>query len=167
MTRLNAVVAPIVHEVHEISADFDRFAAALEKLLGRFDPGVQALFTTDAKAAVKRIEAMEGEQGLMIFDMQNHGALLAVVGQPAKKAKRYHIGNPLIAAQMTRHDIRAGLYAPLTVFVYEVDPGRIRVEYDQPSSQFGQFKNAAVIETAMSLDGKLIKLIEKAAKLAS
>jgi len=68
---------------------------------------------------------------------------------------------------MTRHDIRAGLYAPLTVFVYEVKPGLLRVEYDQPSSQFGQFKNAAVIETATSLDDKLIKLRRRATELAS
>jgi uncharacterized protein (DUF302 family) len=36
--------------------------------------------------------------------------------------------------QMTQHDIRAGLYAPLRVLVYENDDGKTCVEYDKPSS---------------------------------
>jgi len=107
MGQLNAVIVPIVHEVHEIAVDFDKLTGALEKLLGRFDPAVQSLFATDTKAAAKRIEGMEGERGLMLFDSQNHGSLLPFVGQPARKAIRYHVGNPRRRANDTsRHSCR-------------------------------------------------------------
>jgi uncharacterized protein (DUF302 family) len=101
-------------------------------------------------------------RGLMIFGAQDHGALLAIAGTP-RKAKRYHIGNPLIALQMTQHDIRAGLYAPLTVLVYEMGPSTVRVEFDRPSSLFGQFENPAATRVATELDTKLCKAIETAA----
>jgi len=67
---------------------------------------------------------------------------------------------------MTRHDIRAGLYAPLRVFVYEADDRSTRIEYDRPSSLFGQFNNPEVTTVARSLDEKLANLIKKAERLA-
>ena len=42
---------------------------------------------------------------------------------------------------MTQHDIRASLYAPLRVLIYENEEGKTCVEYDRPSSLFGQFGN--------------------------
>jgi uncharacterized protein (DUF302 family) len=68
-----------------------------------------------------------------------------------------------VAIQMTRHDIRAGLYVPLTVLVYEVSENTVRVEFDQPSSLLGQFQNADVDKVAKELDVKLEKVIEKVA----
>jgi hypothetical protein len=65
--------------------------------------------------------------------------------------------------QMTQHDIRAGLYAPLTVLVYETGPSTVRVEFDRPSSLFGQFENPAATRVATELDTKLCKAIETAA----
>ena len=64
---------------------------------------------------------------------------------------------------MTQHDIRAGLYAPLTVFVYETGPDTVRVEFDRPSSLFGQFGAPSVTEVAVGPDAKLSALLEKAA----
>jgi uncharacterized protein (DUF302 family) len=63
---------------------------------------------------------------------------------------------------MTQHDIRAGLYAPLRVLIYENEQGKTCVEYDKPSSQFGQFGNAKVTEVAAMLDSKLEQLVAKA-----
>ena len=59
-----------------------------------------------------------------------------MVGQ-RRKAKQYLISNPLVAIQITRHDIRAALYAPLRVLVFEFEPGRTVVEFDQASTLFG------------------------------
>ena len=75
---------------------------------------------------------------------------------------QYLVGNPLFAMQMTQHDIRAGLYAPLRVFIYENEDGKTSVEYDKPSSLFGQFGNAKVTEVATMLDRKLEQLVAKA-----
>jgi hypothetical protein len=153
----------VIHEAIDVPVSFDAFTSRLEGLLGRFDPAVERTLAEDAVAAKRRIEAMEGEQGLMLFGIQNHGGLFALRGE-RRKAKRYHIGNPLIAFQMTQHDIRAALYAPLTVLVYETAPAAIRVEFDRPSSLFGQFGNQAVTEVAAGLDVKLNALIEKASR---
>jgi uncharacterized protein (DUF302 family) len=97
----------------------------------------------------------------MLLDIQDHGKLLNIAGAP-KKAKQYVLGNPLIAITMTRHDIRAGLYAPLRVFVYESEDHSTRVEFDQPSSLFGQFNNPEITSVAQSLDRKLANVIKKA-----
>jgi hypothetical protein len=153
----------VIHEAIDVPVSFDAFTSRLEGLLGRFDPAVERTLAEDAVAARQRLEAMAGEQGLMLFGIQNHGGLFALRGE-RRKAKRYHIGNPLIAFQMTQHDIRAALYAPLTVLVYETAPAALRVEFDRPSSLFGQFGNQAVTEVAAGLDVKLNALIEKASR---
>ena len=67
---------------------------------------------------------------------------------------------------MTRRDIRAGLYAPLRVLVYEADDESTRIEFDQPSSLFRQFDNPDVTTVARSLDTKLANLIKKTERSA-
>ncbi|MBB5404453.1 DUF302 domain-containing protein [Paraburkholderia youngii] len=155
------------HVTLETKVDFESFTQHLEALLGRFDPSVlKTLLQTDPAAADARLAQMEGDQGLMIFSMQNHGALFGMAGT-SRHAIRYNIGNPRVAFRMTQHDIRAGLYAPLSVLVYEVAPGTVRVEYDQPSTLFRQFGNADVATVGRELDGKLASVIEHAASLAA
>jgi uncharacterized protein (DUF302 family) len=63
---------------------------------------------------------------------------------------------------MTQHDLRAGLYAPLRVLIYENDEGKTCVEYDKPSSLFGQFQNDRISPTAAMLDRKLEALVTTA-----
>src|SRR5689334_15984429 len=113
---------------------FGDVITAFERQLGRFEPGVyQALAAGgDAEGARAKIEAMAGPSGFMLFATQDHGSLLRLAGQK-RKAVQYVVGNPLFALQMTQHDIRSGLYAPLRVLVYEDGQGKTRVEYDRPS----------------------------------
>jgi uncharacterized protein (DUF302 family) len=63
---------------------------------------------------------------------------------------------------MIQHDIRAGLYAPLRVLIFEDKGGKTCVEYDRPSSLFGQFGNASVTDVANMLDRKLEQLVAEA-----
>jgi uncharacterized protein (DUF302 family) len=149
------------HVTVEVETDFENFTHNFERALGRFDPAmIQDLATAPAEAQ-KRLEKMAGEEGLMLFNIQDHGTLLNILGSP-KKAKQYVLGNPLIAMTMTRHDIRAALYAPLRVLVYEAEDHSTRVEFDQPSSLFGQFEHPEVTSVGLSLDKKLANLIKKA-----
>jgi uncharacterized protein (DUF302 family) len=67
---------------------------------------------------------------------------------------------------MSQHDIRAALYAPLRVLVYERTAGQTIVEYDQPSSQFGQFGRTDVTEVARTLDVKLERVLAQAGELS-
>jgi uncharacterized protein (DUF302 family) len=142
---------------------FDKVIQAFEEQLGQFDPEVYKSLSTgvDADKVRARIEAMAGPSGFMLFRTSDHGALLRLAGQK-KKAIQYLVGNPLFALQMTQHDIRASLYAPLRVLIYENEQGKPCVEYDKPSSLFGQFGNAKVTEVATMLDRKLEQLVARA-----
>jgi uncharacterized protein (DUF302 family) len=144
---------------------FEKVTKAFEQQLGQFDAEVyKALATGEDPDKVRaKLEAMVGPSGFMLFRTNDHGALLRLAGQ-RKKAIQYLVGNPLFALQMTQHDIRAGLYAPLRVLIYENEQGKTYVEYDRPTSQFGQFRNAKVTEVAIMLDAKLEKLIGEATR---
>jgi uncharacterized protein (DUF302 family) len=146
-----------------VSRPFDKVTQAFEEQLGRFDPEIyKALDGGEGPEKVKaRIQAMVGPSGFMLFKTSDHGALLRLAGQK-KKAIQYLVGNPLFALQMTQHDIRASLYAPLRVLIYENGNAQTCVEYDKPSSLFGQFGNSKVTEFAESLDQKLAQLVAKA-----
>jgi uncharacterized protein (DUF302 family) len=51
---------------------------------------------------------------------------------------------------------------PLRVLVYENDHGRTCLEYDKPSSLFGQFNDDRITTVASLLDRKLEDLIAAA-----
>ena len=144
---------------------FEEVARAFERQLGNFDPDLYKSLAAggDAEGAKAKIEAMAGPSGFMLFAMHNHGALLRLAGQK-RKAVQYVVGNPLVAFQMTQHDIRASLYAPLRVLIYEDELGRTCLEYDKPSSLFGQFNDAWIASVAAKLDHKLEDLVAAAVK---
>ena len=153
-----------IEHVHvETEKPFDEVAASLEARMGKFDPIVDEELRrrADPESVRARLERMAGPSGFMLFGKQNHGALLRVARQE-RKAVQYVVGNPLFAFQMTQHDIRASLYAPLRVLLYENEEGNTCVEYDRPSSLFGQFGNASVTEVATMLDRKLEQLVAEA-----
>jgi uncharacterized protein (DUF302 family) len=147
----------------ETNKPFEEVAKALERQLGTFDPDVRraAAEGGDPEAAKARIEAMAGPSGFMLFGTTDHGALLRLAGRK-RKAVQYVVGNPLLALRMTQHDVRAGLYAPLRVLLYESDEGKTCVEYDRPSSLFGQFRDDRIGPTAALLDRKLEALVAAA-----
>jgi uncharacterized protein (DUF302 family) len=142
---------------------FDRVRADFERQLGRFDAdAVKSLVAGEnVETARAKIEAMAGPSGFMLFAMYDHGSLLKIVGL-ARKALQYVLGNPLYAIQMTQHAIGASLYAPLRVLLYENDERMVCLEYDRPSSLFGQFGDDRIARTASSLDHKLEELAETA-----
>jgi uncharacterized protein (DUF302 family) len=158
--EMNTTRISVDHVRRTTDKPFGEVTTAFERQLGRFEPGVyQALAEGgDAEGARAKIEAMAGPSGFMLFATHNHGALLRLAGQQ-RKAIQYVVGNPLFALQMTQHDIRASLYAPLRVLVYEDEQGKTCVEYDNPSSLIGQFGNDRISPTAAMLDKKLEALV--------
>jgi uncharacterized protein (DUF302 family) len=154
-------ILEVCHVSVKVNAGFEYFTREIEDLLGRFDDSLYEGIETAPDQVRERIENAEGEEGLMLFTIREHGRLLNLVGSP-KKAKQYVVGNPLTALMMTRRDIRAALYAPLRILVYETDDRSTQVEYDLPSSLFGQFGDPEVTAVARSLDRKLDGLIKKA-----
>jgi len=147
-----------------VEKPFEQFQAALEEQLGLFDPAAYEGLKEggDPEAARARLESLVGPSGFMLFRTSDHGRVLRLVGQP-RKAIQYLLGNPLFAVEMTRYAIGAALYAPLRLLAYEAEEGKTCVEYDLPSSLFGQFGDERVDRIAESLDQKLEALIATAA----
>jgi len=160
---MNVTRITVEHVRVQADKPFDKVSKALEQQLGQFNPEVykSLIAGEDVEKVRAKIEAMVGPSGFMLFRTSDHGALLRLAGQK-KKAIQYLVGNPLFAIQMTQHDIRASLYAPLRVLVYENEHGKTCVEYDNPSSLFGQFGNAKVTDVANMLERKLAQLVTKA-----
>jgi uncharacterized protein (DUF302 family) len=154
----------MIDHVHvETEKPFGDLAAAFEARVGKFDSTAYEELRNgaDPEAVRARLEAMAGPSGFMVFRTSDHGALLRLADQK-RKAIQYLVGNPLFAIQMTQHDIRAALYAPLRVLIYENEQGKTCIEYDRPSSLFGQFGNPKVTEVATMLDRKLEHLVAEA-----
>jgi uncharacterized protein (DUF302 family) len=162
-TPMNVTRITVEHIRVVAEKPFDQVAKAFEQQLGQFNEETYKSLAAgeDVEKARAKLEAMVGPSGFMRFRTSDHGSLLRLVGQ-RKKAMQYLIGNPLFAIQMTQHDIRASQYAPLRVLLYENDHGKSCVEYDKPSSLFGQFGNAKVTDVATMLDRKLEQLVAKA-----
>jgi uncharacterized protein (DUF302 family) len=159
-TKSSSSEVKVEHRSFLIERGYEEFTGRLEQILGRFVASKLKGLTPDA--AKDALKSMEGEQGFMIIQTIDHGADLLMVGQ-RRKAKQYLIGNPLLAIQVNRHDIRPALYAPLRVLVFESEPGCTVVEFDQPSTLFGQFGREEVTAVGVDDDGKLERLIAKAA----
>ena len=151
------------HATVVVAIEFEKFISTFESLLGKYDSTVADQIRKDPQVADRLLQAMEGEQNLMIFWKLNHGGLFSLIGQSCN-AMRYTIGNPRIALQMTRHDIRAALYVPFNILVIENDGGSVRVEYDLPSSLLGQFDNPDILQIATQLDQKIKGLLDATAR---
>jgi uncharacterized protein (DUF302 family) len=133
----------------------------LEDRVPKLDIGIaEALRSGDQKHA-KDYE--ENGPKLSIFGARDHGNLLQIVGS-RRNAVQYEIGNPLAASKMTRYQLRAALYAPLRVVLFEDQQGMGIFEYDKPSSFFGQYGDQRVTEVGRYLDAALEVVLRNAAE---
>ncbi|SDG80807.1 Uncharacterized conserved protein, DUF302 family [Pseudomonas benzenivorans] len=160
MSNFTSNKISINHISATFNINFEDFISGVERLAGHVN--ADEVLKASPSTFKQTIKSMEGEGGLIIFGKLDHGVLFGMDGTP-KKALRYYIGNPLIAYTMTKHDIRAALYAPLIVLIFEQGPGTVTVEYDQPSTLFGQFGVEPVTSVGLDLDAKLEALLSKAA----
>ena len=162
-SAMNGSRFPVDHVRLATDKPFEEVAKAFERQLGRFDPDVYKSLAAsgDAEGVRAKIEAMAGPSGFMLFGTNDHGALLRLAGQK-RKVVQYVVGNPLFSLQMTQHDIRASLHAPLRVLLYEDERGRTCLEYDKPSSLFGQFNDDRIAPVASMLDRKREDLVATA-----
>src|SRR5437763_16339185 len=71
----------------------------------------------------KEIESHVAPSGFILFARIDHGASIKKVGIRTK-ALRLTIGTPTIAITMLRHDLTAGLFAPVELILLEESDGR-------------------------------------------
>ena len=118
--------------------------------------------TTEAEYIQKVEERFVGESGFMIFHEIDHGGWLPRFGVD-RRIIRLIVGNPLIAITMIRHDMKAGLFAPVEILVTENGNGPgATITYVLPSSLIVVEENPPLLEAAKALDEKLNALIAKA-----
>jgi uncharacterized protein (DUF302 family) len=142
-----------------------RFDEVVKALLA--DVGEKPLMIDDLPAKFEswesykaEVESHVGPSGFILFAVLNHGAWIKKV-HIHKKALRLVIGNPLLAITMLRHDLTAGLFAPVELIVIEEDQDRSSLTYVRPSSLMVVETNEPLLAAAEELDTKLQALAAK------
>lgn len=108
----------------------------------------------------QRVEPYVGPSGFMLFKLIDHGAWISKAGID-RKVLRVILGNPLIAITMLRHDVTAGLFAPVEVLLVDDDDGRSSLTYVKPSSLMVVQDHPELLSAATELDTKLAALAAK------
>lgn len=143
-------------------------ARSYDELLARLldDIGEQPVPVNDIAAGTddwqsyrERIESHVGPSGFMLFGVVDHGAWISKVGND-RKAIRVILGNPLIAITMLRHDVTAGLFAPVELLILNEETGS-SLTYVKPSSLMVVEPNPELLSAAENLDAKLAALAAK------
>ncbi len=111
----------VEHVTIRSSNTFAAVRASLEALIPHLDDGFLTLLRFGLIDRAR--QELEAAATLSIFGNRDHGGLLAIAGLNGR-AIQYDIGNPLTASLMTRHNISAGLYAPIRVLLRESPGGR-------------------------------------------
>jgi uncharacterized protein (DUF302 family) len=148
------------------SVGFDEVLERLRASMGRVNPAeIVRLAQTDISEAefVQTVtEQYEGESGFMLFAEIDHGGWLPKFGIE-RRTVRWILGNPLIAVTMIRHDITAGLFAPVEILVTEAEDGQgTTITYLRPSSLMVIAENQPLRVAATLLDAKFDALIARA-----
>jgi uncharacterized protein (DUF302 family) len=98
-----------------------------------------------------------GPSGFMLFAMIEHSTWISKYGIQ-RRTLRVILGNPLLAITMMRHDISAGLFAPVEMLLVEDGPGST-VYYVRPSTLMVVSDNPPLKTAALELDRKLAVLV--------
>lgn len=132
-------------------ADVGAEPVVLDDLARRFD---------DWESYEREVQAHVGPSGFMLFTSWNHGGWIKKTGID-RKVLRVVIGNPLIAITMIRHDVTAGLFAPVELLLTEEENGGSALTYVLPSSLMVVEPNQPLRAAAEALDAKLAALAAK------
>jgi uncharacterized protein (DUF302 family) len=158
-----------VRTVVTTSVNFDEVLARLRTRMGRGNvQEIVALAKTSLTEAEYSREVQErfvGESGFMLFAELDHGGWLSKFGIN-RRSVRWILGNPLIAVTMIRHDITAGLFAPVELLVTEAENGDgATLTYIRPSSVMVIEVNQPLLDAAKELDRKYDALVAHATTL--
>jgi uncharacterized protein (DUF302 family) len=149
------------------SVGFDEVLARLRAQMGSAKvQEVVALAKTPMTEAeyVREVEErFVGESGFMLFAEIDHGGWLPKFGIN-RRSVRWILGNPLIAITMIRHDITAGLFAPVELLVTEAKDGHgATLTYVRPSTLMVIDENPPLLDAAKALDEEYDRLVASAA----
>lgn len=141
------LVAALLAEIGERPLSLDDFANAADSW----------------ESYQRQVEPHVGPSGFMLFALFNHGAWIKKAGID-RKVLRVIFGNPMIAITMLRHDVKAGLFAPVEALVADEGPGpggHSSLTYVKPSSLMVVEPNPELLSAAEELDAKVAALAAK------
>ncbi|OMC29264.1 hypothetical protein A5739_16075 [Mycobacterium colombiense] len=146
---------------YDSAKSYDDLRAALLADIGEQPVPINDIATStgDWQSYQERVESHVGPSGFMLFGLVDHGAWITKAGID-RKALRVILGNPLIAITMLRHDVTAGLFAPVELLLLEEGSGS-SLTYVKPSSLMVVEANPELLSAAQKLDAKLAALAEK------
>lgn len=146
---------------YDSAKSYDALLAALLADIGERPVPINeiAMGAAGCQSYRERVESHVGASGFMLFGLVDHGAWITEAGID-RKALRVILGNPLLAITMLRHDVKAGLFAPVELLLADEGDGS-SLTYVKPSSLMVVEPNPALLSAAEKLDAKL------AAKAAS
>ena len=115
------------------------------------------------------VNATVGPHEFMHFTEFDHGSWLPILNCPTVKtadgrllkAKRFILGNPLIAFTMLRWDLDAGLFVPVELLLVEEEDSGCRIVFLMPSGLIAGYEGVGMelSKAAEVLDGKLEGLV--------
>ena len=136
---------------------YEAATAAFERSIGSLDENAAGALKgrdapwTDVEAAM---DQMAGPSGLMLFKQVDQGAIASLAGTTIR-CRLYLIGNPAIATQILRIDVRGCFYVPFRVAIFEThEPGAMMC-YDRPSSFLGLLERPELTDIGRLLDSKI------------
>jgi uncharacterized protein (DUF302 family) len=146
---------------YDSAKSYDELVAALFADIGERPVALGDLdkASDDWQSYQQLVEPHVGPSGFMLFTLFDHGAWLPRAGIE-RKVLRVILGNPLIAITMLRHDVSAGLFAPVEVLLVDEGGGRSSLTYVKPSSLMVIEDNPPLLSAAQELDAKLAALAE-------
>jgi uncharacterized protein (DUF302 family) len=163
-TRLPAATAAarIERSVIATGLTYPALIEAFERELGRWDPAIGTLLIQRGASwsEVERdVERLAGPHGLMIFCRVDQGVLVSLAGT-ARQCSLYLVGNPIIAQRILSVDVRACLYVPFRVSIYDDGgPEGACIAYDWPSSFLAALGRAELTELGALLDRKMEEVV--------
>lgn len=140
---------------------YDELLAALLDDIGDQPVPINEIATANESwpAYEQKVQSYVGPSGFMLFALLDHGAWIAKTGID-RRVLRVILGNPLIAITMIRHDVTAGLFAPVEMLILD-EPGGSSLTYVKPSSLMAIEENPELLSAAEELDAKLAALAQK------
>jgi uncharacterized protein (DUF302 family) len=146
---------------YDSAKGYDELLAALLADIGEKPLRINdfATATDDWQSYQDKVEPHAGPSGFMLFNLIDHGAWISKAGID-RKVMRVVLGNPLIAITMLRHDVTAGLFAPVELLLVDEGDGS-SLTYVKPSSLMVIENNPELLAAAEELDAKLAALVIK------
>lgn len=133
---------------------------AFEEELGHWETQIGNKLVAERSdwAVVKKdVELMTGLHGLMILERVDQGRIASLSGQPVD-CILYLVGNPEIATEILRTDVRAGMLVPFRVQLFDDGKNGV-ISYDRPGSSLDTLGNPALNRVGMDLDQKMAAVV--------